>query len=81
MPRTKRTRRPDRRGGFPPPDAEYLTVPQVARMLQIPRTRAYMLAQAGEIPSIRLGKSVRVPRRMLREWAEAKARERLGGAD
>ncbi|MDA8144685.1 MAG: helix-turn-helix domain-containing protein [Thermaerobacter sp.] len=81
MPRTskRRSRRPAE--GLIPADAEFLTVPQVARMLQIPRTRAYMLAQAGEIPSIRLGKSVRVPRRLLREWTEAKARERTGNAE
>lgn len=40
---------------------EWLTVPEVADLLQVPRTRAYELIQRGELPAIRLGeRSIRV---------------------
>ncbi len=47
-----------------------LTVPQVAQILQIARGRAYELVADGQIPSIRLGRSVRVPRTALVGWIE-----------
>lgn len=44
----------------------WLTVPDVARELQIPRTRAYMLISEGSLPAVRIGqKSIRVNRREL----------------
>lgn len=57
-----------------------LTVPQVAKALQIARGRAYELVARGVIPSVRLGKSIRVPRDALLEWMEQETRkERAGG--
>lgn len=47
----------------------WLTVPEVAEELQIPRTRAYALVQAGEIPAVRVGeRSIRVNRRELESF-------------
>ena len=44
----------------------WLTVPQVARELKIPRTRAYDLIQQGSLPAVRVGqRSIRVNRREL----------------
>ena len=44
----------------------WLTVPEVALELQIPRTRAYMLIASGELPAVRIGeRSIRVNRREL----------------
>lgn len=44
----------------------WLTVPEVARELQIPRSRAYMLISEGSLPAVRIGqKSIRVNRREL----------------
>lgn len=41
----------------------WLTVPEVARELQIPRSRAYMLISEGALPAVRIGqKSIRVNR-------------------
>ncbi|WP_374713532.1 helix-turn-helix domain-containing protein [Symbiobacterium terraclitae] len=45
-----------------------LTVAQVASMLQIARSKAYEMVAQGEIPSVRLGRSVRVPRAALAAW-------------
>lgn len=44
----------------------WLTVPEAAQELQIPRTRCYELIQRGELPAIRIGeRSIRVNRREL----------------
>lgn len=48
-----------------------LTVPEVARTLGISRSFAYELVAAGELPSIRLGRRVVVPRRRLETFLEA----------
>ena len=49
---------------------EWLKVPEVAQMLRIARSRAYELVGSGEIPSVRIGRSVRVSRRGLDRWLE-----------
>jgi excisionase family DNA binding protein len=49
---------------------EWMKVPEVAEMLQIARSRAYELVGEGEIPSVRIGRSVRVNRRELEKWLE-----------
>ena len=47
----------------------FLTVPQVAEELQIPRTRAYELIQRGALPAVRIGeRSIRVNRRELERF-------------
>ena len=47
----------------------WLTVPQTAEELQIPRTRAYELIQRGEIPAVRIGeRSIRVNRHELERF-------------
>ncbi len=49
---------------------EWLKVPEVAQVLRIARSRAYELVAEGEIPSVRIGRSVRVSRRELGRWLE-----------
>ncbi len=49
---------------------EYLKVPEVAEVLRIARSRAYELVADGKIPSVRIGRSVRVNRRELERWLE-----------
>ncbi len=49
---------------------EYLKVPEVARIIRVARSRAYELVAEGEIPSVRIGRSVRVSRRDLDRWLE-----------
>lgn len=49
---------------------EWLKVPEVAEVLRIARSRAYELVQSGEIPSIKIGRSIRVSRRELKRWLE-----------
>lgn len=48
---------------------DWLTVAEAAEELQIPKTRAYMLIQSGDLPAVRVGeKSLRVNRRELSEF-------------
>ncbi|MGC2374261.1 MAG: helix-turn-helix domain-containing protein [Solirubrobacteraceae bacterium] len=44
-----------------------LTIEEAARELRIGRSAAYAAARAGELPTIRLGRSLRVPRHRLAE--------------
>ena len=49
---------------------EWLKVAEVAEVLRIARSRAYELVADGDIPSVRIGRSVRVNRRELERWLE-----------
>jgi excisionase family DNA binding protein len=46
---------------------------EVAETLGISKSQAYMLIKSGDIPSIRIGTSVRVQLEALREWIARKA--------
>jgi excisionase family DNA binding protein len=50
-----------------------MTVEQTARRLGVGRTLAWGLVKRGEIPSIRLGRLVRVPTSALEEWIRHEA--------
>jgi excisionase family DNA binding protein len=45
-----------------------LTVDELQEMLGIGRTKAYSLVTSGEIPSIRIGSSIRIDKRDLDWW-------------
>jgi len=48
---------------------EWLKVPEIARLLGVPRTRAYELIQRGELPAVRLGeRTIRVNRQELERF-------------
>ena len=49
-------------------DVRLLTVPEAAKLLRISRNLAYELIAKGEIPAIRLGRVIRVPRGTLERW-------------
>lgn len=47
----------------------WLTVPETATELGIPRTRCYELIQRGELPAVRIGeRSIRVNRKELERF-------------
>ncbi len=50
-----------------------LTVPETARLLRISRNLAYELVARGELPAVRLGRVIRIPRRELDDWLEKSA--------
>lgn len=53
------------------PEPLLLRAPEVAKLLGVSRAKAYRLIKAGELPTVRIGGSVRVPREALREWISA----------
>ena len=52
-----------------------LRVPEAAEMTSVGRSKAYELVAGGEWPSIRVGRSVRVPLAGLLEWVKRKTDE------
>jgi len=65
-------------------DRPVLTVEETAQLLKISRGSAYQACQAGEIPTIRIGRRLLVPRAqleaMLSGRAQAELVERSGDA-
>ena len=51
-------------------ERELLRVNEVAQILGLGRTTTYELIRTRVIPSIRLGKTLRVPEKALREYIE-----------
>jgi len=48
---------------------EWLSVPEVAQELRIPRSRAYDLVARGDLPAVRIGeRTIRVNRRELERF-------------
>jgi excisionase family DNA binding protein len=45
-----------------------LTVPEAAELLRIGRNTAYALIAARQLPHVRLGRTLRVPRAALERW-------------
>lgn len=61
-------------------DQLLLTVDEVAHALGLGRSKTYMLIAAGKLPSVRVGRSVRVPRAALEAWvAQQTQRYERGG--
>jgi excisionase family DNA binding protein len=52
-----------------------LTVEEAAAMLRIGRTAAYDAARRGDLPTIRIGRRIRVPRRALEKMLDTAARQ------
>jgi excisionase family DNA binding protein len=57
----------------PKPDAEVLSVLQAARMLGIGKAAAYEAVHAGEIPMIRIGNRILVPKTALHAMLDIQA--------
>jgi excisionase family DNA binding protein len=53
--------------------APILTIEEAASYLRLSRAKVYQLAAAGELPSIRVGRSVRVRRDRLDAWLDSKS--------
>jgi excisionase family DNA binding protein len=51
-------------------DRELLTVEEAQHVLGIGRSKAYEMIRRGELPALRMGRLVRIPRRALRQWIE-----------
>ena len=49
-------------------ESEIMTVPEVAEFLKLCTSKVYKMVQRGEIPSIKIGKSVRLRRTDVIDW-------------
>ena len=54
-------------------DTLLLKVEQAADRLNLGRAKVWQMVMAGEIPSLTIGRSRRIPAAALREWVEAQA--------
>lgn len=52
-----------------------LRIPEVAAELRLARSSVYQLIQTGELPVVRFGRAVRVPRSALESWIEHRLNE------
>lgn len=55
------------------------TVPEVARILDVPETRVYELCRRGLLPHVKLGRQVRVDREALDEFIRSGGKALPGG--
>jgi excisionase family DNA binding protein len=53
-----------------PVDTLLLKAEEVAKLLGMGRTKVYEMMGAGELPVVRIGSAVRVPRQRLLDWIE-----------
>ncbi len=51
-----------------------LRAEEVAELLGIGRTKVFEMISAGELPTVRIGRCVRIPRLELQAWVTSRAR-------
>jgi excisionase family DNA binding protein len=49
-----------------------LRVWEVAERLAISKSQTYLMVASGQLPTVRIGRAVRVPERALLDWVDAK---------
>jgi excisionase family DNA binding protein len=52
-----------------------LTTSEVGALLGIGRTKVFEMLASGELPAVRIGRSVRISRDLLERWVDAKLEE------
>lgn len=55
-----------------------LRAEEVARSLGLGRSKVYEMMQTGELPTVRIGRCVRVARAALEEWVRANTSKQQG---
>jgi excisionase family DNA binding protein len=55
-------------------DNALLRAPKVAKVLDISTSMAYRMMQAGQLPTVRLGRSLRVPNKALARWIDERTK-------
>ena len=50
----------------------------VARLLGLGRSKVFAMLASGELPTVRFGRSVRVPRMALERWIEERTQQASG---
>jgi len=49
---------------------EWITLRDMQEVLGIGSTKAYSLVASGEVPSVRIGRAIRISRKELEHWLE-----------
>ena len=58
-------------------DGEVMTISEVAQYLRLSESKVYELARNGTIPALRIGKSWRFQRDLLKQWVRKSAEANL----
>ena len=58
-----------------------LTVAEAAEFLRVHPNHVYELIRRGELPHVRLGRIIRLPRHRLEQWIEEQCGASVGGGD
>jgi excisionase family DNA binding protein len=53
------------------PEPALLTIEEAARYLRLSRAKVYSMAARGELPAVKMGRSVRVRRDRLDAWLDS----------
>jgi len=53
---------------------DVLTIPQVAKLLQVGMSKAYEIAAQDNFPVVKIGRCLRVPKESLLEWVNKQQR-------
>jgi excisionase family DNA binding protein len=57
-----------------------VTIEDAAKALNMSAAKLYLLARSGDLPSVRIGRSIRVPLKALRIWIDQRTEgEPVGG--
>ena len=51
-------------------EREWITLRDMQQVLGIGSTKAYELVASGEVPSVRIGRAIRISRKELEHWLE-----------
>lgn len=54
-----------------------LSIPEVARTLRLGRTKVYELIATSGLPTVRFGRSIRVPLAKLQEWLDQRGEQHI----
>ena len=54
----------------PENEQEFISLNQLQKILGIGRTKAYDLVTSGDLPAVRIGRSIRVDKQDLSDWLE-----------
>jgi excisionase family DNA binding protein len=60
-------------------DTMLLKPEEAASLLRVGRTKLFQLVWSGELPVVRIGRSVRLPRAELERWIEARTVQPMAG--
>ena len=62
-------------------DGEVMTISDVAQYLRISEAKVYELARTGTIPALRIGKSWRFQKDLLKQWVRKSAEANITAID